>query len=243
MHLLIEKTLREASRYFHDFFIHEYTKKTYLHKIDPVIKLVCTTILVLMSILTFKLIKIIIVLLSIYILAFNVGIGMLILLKRSWLFAFFAMVIVMPVSILEKDYHYAIIFPLRVLSSISALQLLILTTKFNEMLSALKRLRAPEVILEIVWLTYRYTVVMFRDLMNILLAREARRLRKSGHVEVFRKGGRALGLFFLRSVEKGEMIELAMKSRGKSFDYKSTYLTSLPYLAFIFGVVIVWVIA
>ncbi len=243
MHLLIEKTLREASKYFHDFFIHEYTKKTYLHRIDPALKIACTSILVLLSILTFKLTKILVVLLSIYILAFNVGIDMVMLLKRSWLFAFFAMVIVMPVSFLERDYSYAFIFPLRVLSSISALQLLILTTKFNEMLSALKRLKAPEVILEIVWLTYRYTVVMFRDLMNILLAREARRLRKSGHVEVFRKGGIALGLFFLRSVEKGEMIELAMKSRGKSFEYKSRYINPLPYLAFILGITIIWVIA
>ncbi|NOY10509.1 MAG: cobalt ECF transporter T component CbiQ [Archaeoglobi archaeon] len=241
MHLLIEKTIKEATEYFHNFFIHEYTKNTYLHSVDPAVKLIGTLVFILLSITTFNPERVLLTVLAVYFLAFNVRISLRLLVKRSSLFTIFSFIIVLPVSIYERNLEYALIFPLRVFSSISALQLFILTTKFNEAMYALKRLRVPKIMLDIVWLTYRYTVVMFRDLLDIMLAREARRMRKGSHLEMFRVGGKSLGLFFLRSFEKAEMIELAMASRGREVVYSGSYDRGYFYLVYVLAITGWWV--
>lgn len=241
MHLLIEKTVRDATEYFHNFFIHEYTRRTYLHDVDPAVKLVGTVIFIILSISTFEFSKIALILLATYFLALNTGLSVRLLAKRSSLFTVFSFIIVLPISIYERNLAYAVIFPMRVFASISALQLFILTTKFNEAMYALKRLKVPGVMLDVVWLTYRYTVVMFRDLLDIMIARESRRLEKGSHLETIRNGGKSLGLFFLRSFEKAEMLEMAMNSRGREIVYSGEYSKGYLYLVYVLAIAGWWV--
>lgn len=241
MHLLIEKTIKDATEYFHNFFVHEYTRRTYLHDIDPAIKLAGTALFIVLAISTFDFGKIALIIAATYFLAFNVGLSTKMLMRRSWLFTFFSFVIVLPVSVYERNLEYAVVFPMRVFASISALQLFILTTKFNEAMYALKRLRVPKVMLDVVWLTYRYTVVMFRDLLNIMIAREARRLERGNHIDTLKKGGKSLGLFFLRSFEKAEMLEIAMNSRGREIVYAGKYSRGYLYLVYVLAIAGWWV--
>ncbi len=240
MHLLIEKTLKSATAYFQDFFIHEYTKKTYLHAVHPSVKLAGTVFLILLSIATFDLKKIGLIILAVYMMAFNIGLSVKTLAKRSILFPVFSFIIVLPVALYGKNLEYLIAFPLRVFSSISSLQLFILTTRFSESLFGLKKLKIPESMLDIIWITYRYTISMFRDLLNVLVARESRRLKKTSHFETLKGGSRSLGLFLLRSFETAEKVELAMKSRGKGVSYSGRYSMGLFYIAYIAGVGIWW---
>lgn len=242
MHLLIEKTVKSASEFLQNFFIHDYSRKSYLHRVNPAVKIVGTTVLIFISITTFDLKKILLVVFSVILLAFNSGLNLKELVKRSYIFALFSLIIVLPASAYSRDYHYSIIFPLRVLSSIISLQLLIMTTKFNEMIYGLRALRIPPAISEVLWITYRYTITMFRDLFSIMLAREARRLSKSNHTEILKKGGEMLGLYFLRSYEKAEKIELAMKIRGKSSGSYEKYIFGHFYILYLIGVVIWWLI-
>ncbi len=241
MHLLIEKTVKDATEYFHNFFVHEYTRKTYLHETDPAVKLAGTVLFILLSISTFDFEKVALIIAATYFLAFNVGLGVRMLLSRSWLFTLFSFIIVLPVSVYERNLEYAVVFPMRVFASISALQLFILTTKFNEAMYALKRLKVPRVMLDVVWLTYRYTIVMFRDLLSIMIAREARRLERGSHLETIRKGGRSLGLFFLRSFEKAELLEMAMNSRGREIVYAGRYSRGYFYLVYVLAIAGWWV--
>ncbi|AIY89678.1 cobalt ECF transporter T component CbiQ [Geoglobus acetivorans] len=240
MHLLIEKTLKHAAEYFQNFFIHEYTRKSYLHEVHPAVKLAGTAVLILLSITTFDPKKLMLTIVAIMLLAFNTGLSLKELVKRSYLFTVFSFVIVLPVSISEQDFHYAVIFPLRVFSAILAIQMLIMTTKLNEIVYAMKRLKLPDMLSDTIWLTYRYTTVMFRDLLNIMLAREARRLTKSNHSEVLKRGGEMLGLYFLRSFEKAEKIEMAMRVRGKHVSFTKRYDPGYFYLAYLAGVSAWW---
>ena len=240
MHLLIEKTVKSATSYFQDFFIHEYSKKTYLHDVHPSIKLLGTLAFIVMSVSTFEIKKILLILAAVYVLALNTGLDVKVLAKRSVLFAVFSFFIVLPVSVFERNIAYLITFPLRVFASISSLQLFILTTRFSEVLYGLKKLRVPGMMIDVIWLTYRYTISMFRDLLNILIAREARRLKKSDHIETIRGGSRSLGLFLLRSFEKAEEIELAMNARGKRIIYRGKYQPRFFYILYTAGVVAWW---
>jgi cobalt/nickel transport system permease protein len=122
--------------------------------------------------------------------------------------------------------------------------MLVMTTPFNEIVFALRSFRVPEIFVLALWLGYRYTLLMFRELVGILIARESRRVAKTSHLEVLRMGGQALGLFFVRSIERGERVQLAMLARGDRvvrYRGKLKHLDTL-YMAMLTAITFWWVV-
>ena len=220
---LIEKSIKEATAYFQNFFSQEYFREGFLQKVDARIKLLGVLLLLLASVSNFDLPKTFTIFFSTLILAKLSNIRIKLLLSRIWLFTLFAFIIVIPRAFIGvKDFYflnfnefvYAIIFTFRVMTAITLLQLLILTTPFNQILVALKSFKIPEQFVFILGLTYRYIHLMFSELLRILIARESRRVKRTSSVEVWRVGGKSLGSFFIRTFEKGERVQLAMSARG-----------------------------
>lgn len=233
LHELIERSIRAFSEYFQNFFVYE---ENLLSKIDPRVKVVGFTILAILSVSTFEIEKILFIIISIYLLAFLSGISMIKLMKRSYLFPLFSFFIVLPTMFFGEPFSYVLIFSLRVFAAISSLQLLIISTPFNDVISALRALKVPEKLLNSLWVTYIYSYILVRDLLAILIARESRRVKRSGHIETMKRGGEALGLFMLRSMEKGEKVALAMKLRGEPIGKVKGSKLLIPY----FLLVVVW---
>ncbi len=239
MHELLEKTLREASAYFQNFLIHGYSKKGVLHSIDARVKLLATLIFVVLAVATFNIVKIGVVLIALLLIARMAEVRYRELFSRIWLFTLFAFIVVVPASV--HDPAYGFIFTARVATSLIALQLLILTTPFSEICYALRWFRVPEIFVSALWLAYRYVLLMFSELMTILMARESRRVAKGSHLEVWRKGGEAVGLFFIRSFEKAEKVQMAMMSRGdKMWMYRRKLAKNDVIFALIAVFVVVW---
>lgn len=212
MHELIERTLKEASKYFQNFFIHEYLKKSALHFIDPRLKFLMSIIFILLLVSTLSLSKTFVVVISIFAIAIASKLSLSQLIKRAWLFTVFSFVVVLPAVF--YDAMYVATFTLRVFAAIVAMQLFVLTTPFSEVCAVLRYFKIPLTLVNSIWLTYRYILLLFSDLLTILLARESRRVSKGSHMDVWRKGGEAVGKFFARSFERAERVEMAMKSRG-----------------------------
>ncbi|MBC7109566.1 MAG: hypothetical protein H5T46_00915 [Archaeoglobi archaeon] len=212
MHVIIERTLKDASQYFQNFLIHEYSERTLLHEIDARVKLISTLIFILISISTFETQKIVFVIVSLLLIAKFSGLSLKRIFERVWLLSLFSLIVVSPFFLREP--FYPVIFTLRTFSSLIALQLLIMSTEFPELISALRFFLVPKAFTSALWLTYRYAILMFQELLTLIMARESRRVKIGGHFEFLRKGGESLGLFFLRSLERAERIELAMKLRG-----------------------------
>lgn len=194
MHELLERTIKDASNYFQNFLIHEYSAKSALHKVDSRIKLISAIVFVVLAVSTFKLSKIVVVLLSLLIISAMTGISLKKMLKRVWLFILFSFIVVLPISTFNP--MYSLTFTLRVATSLMALQMLIMSTSFAEICSSLRYFRIPRTFVHALWIAYRYAILMFRELFTILLARESRRVTKGSHMDMWRKGGEAVGLFF-----------------------------------------------
>ncbi len=225
MHELIEKTLKEASSFFQNFLIHEYSEKTSLHLVDPRLKLIGTFLLIILAISTFLVEKIIVLIASSLILVSFSKISLRKFISRTWLFPVFSFIIMIPLIIANlNNVTYSIIFALRVFTAISLIQLFIMTTKFNEIVFALQYFRVPKALTQMVWITYRYIILMFSEILRILLAREARRIKESSHIESIKKAGNSLGLFFIRTYERAERINLAIMARGEITFSKKTFL-------------------
>lgn len=91
--------------------------------------------------------------------------------------------------------------------------LLISSTKLAELLKAFERLRCPLVFTMILSFMYRYIFVITDELMKMHHAKQA---RTSGGSRWFhtRVLANMIGVLFMRAYERGELVYLAMCSRG-----------------------------
>ncbi len=87
------------------------------------------------------------------------------------------------------------------------------TTEPGEVLIGLRRLRMPELIVQIMGFMIRYLDVVTADLGRMLVAMRSRGAdpRSPRHWPAL---ARTLGALFIRSYERGERVHLAMLSRG-----------------------------
>lgn len=241
MHVLLEKTLKNASAYFQNFFIHDCKAKGVIYEIDARVKLISAVIFVLLAVSTFELSRLVFLLFSLIAISTVFGLSIRKLLQRIWVFGMFSFVVVLP--FLLSNPHYPFLFTLRVLISLIAVQMLVMSTNFYDLCSSLRSLRVPETFVNALWLAYRYTILLFQDITNIVLARESRRVAKTRHREIWKKGGEAVGLFFLRSIERSERLQLAMISRGEKIVVKKAKFgfLEISYIAILAFVFLWWI--
>jgi cobalt/nickel transport system permease protein len=109
---------------------------------------------------------------------------------------------------------YVVTFSLRVGASVSLLGLLLSTTRFASLLTALRSLRVPRTAVTLLAITYRYLLVVFEELARLVLARRSRRIRSATLGESWREAGSLLGTFLLGALDRGERVGRAARSRG-----------------------------
>ncbi|MEM1578083.1 MAG: CbiQ family ECF transporter T component [Archaeoglobaceae archaeon] len=240
MHVLLERTLKNASYYFQNFFVHEYRAKGAIHEIDARVKLISAVIFVLLAVSTFEVAKLAFLLSSLLITSIILGLNLKKILQRIWIFGAFSFIVVSPFLLSNPSYPF--LFTLRVLISLIAVQMVVMSTNFYDLCSSLKALRIPETFVHALWIAYHYTILLFQDIINIVLARESRRVAKTSHRELWRKGGEAVGLFLLRNLERSERIQLAMISRGEKIVVKKAKLGTLEisYIAIVAFIAVWW---
>lgn len=87
------------------------------------------------------------------------------------------------------------------------------TTDMRDLLTGLRRLRMPALLVEIMSFMLRYADVVTGEMRRMRIARESRGFvgRDVRHLPVV---ARSAGALFIRSYERGERVHLAMLSRG-----------------------------
>ncbi len=109
----------------------------------------------------------------------------------------------------------------RSLAGISSLYFLILTTTMSELFSILKSMRFPDFFIEISMMVYRF-IFIFLEEMEIMVTATASRLGFSNFRSHLRSFGMLGSMLFIKTLEKGEKIQIAMESR--CYDGKIPYL-------------------
>lgn len=101
----------------------------------------------------------------------------------------------------------------KALVSVLTLQILIATTPTAELIRALRRARVPEVLCSTVALLARYSFLIGDESTRMRRARAGRTMRASRWA-VWRALGSSVGLLFVRSVQRAERVQAAMRARG-----------------------------
>jgi cobalt/nickel transport system permease protein len=105
---------------------------------------------------------------------------------------------------------------LKVTTSVLAMVILSSTTPFTQLLRGFELLRAPRLITVIVAFMWRYLHVLAEQVSNMQTARAARGYSASWLGQAAASTGPLIGALFVRSLERGERVYLAMLSRGYS---------------------------
>ena len=128
--------------------------------------------------------------------------------------------------------------------SMLCLMLLILltnTTRFAELLRALRKLGCPRLLVLNLAFLYRYLFVLTEEVLRMKQARDCRRVRRAPMKEEWRLLGSMLGTLLLRSFERAERMYQAMLSRGYvgEFPVFAPRRFSWRDLAFLCGLVVI----
>ena len=109
---------------------------------------------------------------------------------------------------------YVLTFVLRATVSVSLLSLLIVTTRFADLLEGFRRLGVPSLGITLVAITYRHLQVFFEELSRVVRARRSRTIADRGTGQTWRETGSMLGSFLLRAFERGERVQRNARARG-----------------------------
>jgi cobalt/nickel transport system permease protein len=234
----IERSIRGALSFFKEsIFADEYaSRKGLLQSLDPRIKTL-TFLLFLIQILLTKNIYILICLYALCLLltlCSKINLGFF--LKRTWIFIpLFSLLIAIPalfqvitpgepliaftlaglkLVITRQGLFGALIFVMRVLTSVSYAVLLTVTTKHFDLLKVLRVLRIPQVFVMTLGMCYRYIYLFVETIENVYLAIKSRvgtgvHYKRGQHIVAWN-----IAYLWNRSYQLNEAVYKAMLSRG-----------------------------
>ena len=250
----INKTLEEIITYLTNIVNFEKYSYTdgFLQKINIPLKLLSIFILIIYSVLSHKFQTLILLYLFSLFLAFSSRISFKEFFLRTWIFIpLFTLVISIPaifsiitpgkilftinipfssLSITYEGLLYTSIFVFRVAVAISLLTLLLLTTRWDDILLALENLKFPKISINILNMTYRYIVLLLNTSYNMLLSRRSRTIGDENLRASWKWGSDAVGAMFMKTYTLGNMVYLSMVSRGFSGEIVSNQKVVFPHL-------------
>lgn len=202
-------------------------KDTFIHRLDPRIKVI-TTFIFIITVISFPKHEITALMpfLLFPALIFSIGdIPAKFILKKILLVSPFAVFIGIFNPFFDTDVMYYIYripvsggwisffsIIIKFILTISSALLLVATTSFPGVCYALQMLGVPEIFVSQTLFVYRYIFVLMEETMKIARARDMRSFgKKEKGIKTFTS---LLGVLFVRTIEKSERIYQAMLSRG-----------------------------
>ncbi|MDD2690020.1 MAG: cobalt ECF transporter T component CbiQ [Candidatus Omnitrophica bacterium] len=196
-------------------FLDEYSQiDSFIHRLDPRIKLITFIAFILFIIFTrptsfiaFALYALLIASLIIF-----SKVPVKFILMRSFTIIPF----VLMVAVFNINYSGLVTFwnvLIKAYLCVVCMTLLMATARFTDLLKALGKLRFPGLITMILSFMYRYIFVVQDELMKMIQAKESRSVGGSLWLHI-KTHANMLGVLFVRAYERAESVYLAMCSRG-----------------------------
>lgn len=125
---------------------------------------------------------------------------------------------VMHLAISDNGLISLAIFVTRVSASVSLAILLVVTTRWADLLKALRVIRVPSVFIVVLGMTYRYIFLLLQTVENLFLARSSRTVGRASDAEQRRWIGSSMGTLMSKSFKTSNDVYQAMVARGFTGD-------------------------
>ena len=139
------------------------------------------------------------------------------LLKLDAIILIFTFVILLP-SIIMGNKNNSYLIMLKVLATVTAVNLTACTTKWNDIITVLKVLFVPDLFIFVLDITIKYIVIFGEFSLNMLYSLKLRSVGKCKDKSASLTG--IMGTLFLKSKEMSEEMYGAMECRGFAGEYK-----------------------
>jgi len=113
-----------------------------------------------------------------------------------------------------EGFQKAALFAIRIWICVSTLNLLILTTKFTQIIQAMNKLRIPRIFTTMTAMTYRFIFLFIDEAYRMIVAKESRTVRTESRLQSLKAITNMFSTLFVRAYEKGERVYFAMLARG-----------------------------
>jgi cobalt/nickel transport system permease protein len=134
------------------------------------------------------------------------------------------------IEITREGVFWASTFLARVTTTVSFAILLMLTTRWSDLVNTLNRLRFPKMFVLILGMTYRYIFLLLDTIAKMLFSRKSRAVGKESSVSSWKLNAGIIGALFLKSYDMSEDIYLAMISRGFNGNFSHSHADSDPIM-------------
>ncbi len=132
------------------------------------------------------------------------------------------------IEITSEGVFWASTFLARVTTAVSFAILLMLTTRWSDLVNALNALRFPKMFVLILGMAYRYIFLLLDMVSKMLFSRKSRAAGKESSVSSWKLNAGIVGALFLKSYDMSEDIYLAMLSRGFNGEFMHVHADSQP---------------
>lgn len=139
------------------------------------------------------------------------------ILKVSIIMTLFTFVILLPAAFYGNSYSVTMIPP-KVFATITAVNILSHSTRWNHIISALKRFRIPDLIIFVLDITLKYIVMLGEFSLDMLYALKLRSVGRNREKVTALSG--VAGTMFIKSRIMAEEMYSAMACRGFTGEYK-----------------------
>jgi cobalt/nickel transport system permease protein len=139
------------------------------------------------------------------------------ILKVSFVVAIFTLIILLP-SVFLGYGNNTLMITLKVLVSVTSVNILACTTKWNDLIRALKVFHIPDMFIFVLDITIKYIILLGEFSLNMVYALKLRSVGKSYNKSASISG--IVGTMFIKSKEVAEEMHGAMECRGFTGEYK-----------------------
>ncbi|MCM8781790.1 MAG: cobalt ECF transporter T component CbiQ [Candidatus Omnitrophica bacterium] len=201
----------------HHAFIDTYADlDTPLHKIDArlkVILLVGFLLLIVLSPLKYILLFLLYIL-GVIALIYLSKVPVKFIFKRVIEIIPFIVVIAFSVLFREKGYILFLSCALKAILAMLLVLVILSTTKFTQLLGALRQLKTPKLVINLLSFMYRYLFLLEDQFLTTQSAYESRNINNRNDFIKVKVLSNILGTLFIRTYERAEKVYLAMCARG-----------------------------
>lgn len=138
------------------------------------------------------------------------------------------------VSLYKEGLLLSVIISLKVIAIIILINIMLSTASLRDMTAALRSLKVPDKMLNIILFTYRYFFVFFEDLRKMRVALTLRGSGNRSSLKSLRTSANLAGSILVRSYEQTERIYRAMLLRG----YNGRIISDITFNAGVFDVIL-----
>jgi len=131
--------------------------------------------------------------------------------------------------------YKAIHFTYRIWVCVALLTLLVLTTGFTRLVHAMEKFKIPKIFVAMTTITYRFIFLFINEAHRMVLAKEARTVKKEGRLWIMRSLARIMSTLFIRAYERGERVYTAMTAREYTGEIKSMGEMRCGHKDWVFG--------